>query len=132
MTFPAAALPHSLPTGAGAWTVSEWRRVSIVSQPAAGGIATAAGPQLDLSELWLVDRAVVSCDSSTPTRVRLYEGQVGPGALLSGSASGNFDEADYPTGVLIQSGSQLVAVWSNASDGARGTAVLQVRVMRER
>lgn len=123
-------LPASLPTGASSWAVADYRREVITSDPAAGGVARGAGSQLDLDELWLVDRAVVSCTSSTPTRVRLYEGQEAVGSLLSGSASGNFDEADYPTGVLLQSGMQLLAVWSNASDGARGTVVLQVRVLR--
>lgn len=131
VTFPTASLPYALPAGGTSWAVADRRRVSISSDPAAGGTARAAGQQLDLSELWLVDRAVVSCDSTTPTRVRFYASQVAPAALLSGSSSGNFDEAEYPPdGLLLQPGEELLAVWSNASDGARGTAVLQVRVLR--
>lgn len=110
--------------------MTDYKRVKLTSAAAADGYARATGPQLDLSELWLVDRAVVSCTSGTATELRLYESQESPAALLSGTPLGNFDEAEYPGGMLVESGRELVAVWSNATAGAVGTLNLQVRVMR--
>lgn len=123
-------LPTALPTGAGSWTVTDYRREVLTSAPAAGGVAVAYGPQLDNGEAWLIDRAVVSCTSSTATACRLYESTASPAFLLSGTASGAFDEADYPAGLLVPSGRQILAVWTGCSDGAVGTAGLQIRELR--
>jgi hypothetical protein len=123
-------LPAPLPSGAGSWVVTDYRPLTLTSAPAQDGTALAVAPQLELGELWLVDRAVVSCTSTTESVARVYENAAAPGFLLSGTASGNFDEADYPTGMLVQSGGQLLIVWTQASDGAVGTARLQVRVLR--
>lgn len=109
--------------------MQDYRYITATSPAAAGGTATATFPQLG-QEAWLIDRAIASCTSSTETALRLYEGNPSPGFLLSGTARGNFDEADYPAGVLISPGTQLLAVWTLASDGAVGTLRLQVRVLR--
>lgn len=124
--------PVALPAGASSWAVTDYRPLTLTSGPAgADGIAQAVGEQLDLDELWLIDRAVVSCTSSTETKFRLYDGAVASvGALRSGTRTGTFDEGDYPAGVLIQQGSQVLGVWSGCSVGAVGTLNLQVRVLR--
>jgi hypothetical protein len=123
-------LPESQPAGASSWAVTDYRPVILTSVPAAEGLAIAVGPQLELGELWLVDRIVASCTSTTASELRVYESNASPAFLLSGTASGNMDEADYPGGMLLQPGGELLAVWSNVSDGAVGTLRAQIRVLR--
>jgi hypothetical protein len=123
-------LPTSIST-ASQWEIVGWRRFSAKSPAAVGSSCTALLPQLSSGEMWLVDRAVVTCTSAAATSVRLYDSSPDPNRLLSGSNSGNFDEADYPAGLLVESGSQLIAVWSNATAGAVGTINVQARVLRQ-
>jgi len=122
-------LPYGLPTATG-WALSDYITRTVTSSPAgADGLAVATAEQLDPDELWLIDRAVVSCTSVADTALRLYDSQVSAGFLLSGSRTGNFDEADYPTGLQLQPLRQLVAVWTGATPGAVGTINLQARRM---
>jgi hypothetical protein len=90
---------------------------------------------LDVSELWLIDRAIIQCDSTVDTKLRLYASTAAAASLLSGSdseaASGNFDEAEYPQGLLLRPSQSLLAVWTGASSGAKGTIRLQARVFRK-
>lgn len=123
-------LPQPINQAAAGWQLVDFLRHTVRTEPAAGSQAAVDLGQLDPDELWLVDRAVVSCDSTTKTSLRLYETTPDPLRLLSGSDLGNFDEADYPTGLQVAPSTSLVAVWSNASDGARGVLRLQGRVMR--
>jgi hypothetical protein len=126
MTIP---LPRPIPSTS-QWQLQGYRRVSMTSPPAAGGIATARFGQLGTDEQWLIDRAVVSCSSTSGTTVRLYDGDPSVSRLLSGSNTGNYDEADYPQGLLLDAGGELVAVWSGAGDGAVGTISVQARILR--
>lgn len=123
-------LPEGL-AAASSWQLTDFLRLRLRSDPAAGGQATLTGRQLDLNELWLIDHAVCSSDSTTDTLLRLYETVIDPGMYLSGSDSGNFDEADYPGGLQIASSTSLVAVWSGASTGARGLLSVQGRIYRK-
>lgn len=128
-------LPSPLPTGASSWAVVDYRRETLTSGAATaevgGDTVTAYGSQLEQDEMWLVDRAVASCaPADDDTALRIYEGAVSPGRLLSGTRAGGFDEAEYPTGLLVQSGTQLLAVWSGVPAGGVGTLNLQVRVLR--
>lgn len=126
MTIP---LPQSIPTTT-QWQLMDRRYITRSSPPAAGGIASVVFPPLDSAEMWLIDRAVASCDSSTPTKLRLYDGAAEVVRLLSGSDRGAYDEADYPGGLLLEPTSQVLAEWSDASAGAVGTIRLQVQVYR--
>jgi len=122
-------LPVQLPT-AGGWTLADYGRTRMRTTPAAGGLATIDMGQLDGNEMWLVDHAVVYCDSSTSTALRWYESTVAPDALLDGSNSGNFDVGDWPVGLQVAPTQSLVAQWSGASDGAVGVVSIQYRVLR--
>jgi hypothetical protein len=113
--------------GASSWSVADWLEKEATSDPATGGLATITFPQLASDERWLIERAVCYCDSSTATTLRLYRSGLAPTALRSGSDTGNFDEADYPRGLVLFEGSQLIAQWSGASTGARGVLTLQVQ-----
>jgi hypothetical protein len=126
-------LPTSV-SAAGGWQLADWTDPVRTSGAAAGGTMQVEFPQLDVEELWLIDRAVIQCTSTTDTKLRLYASNAGAPGLLSGSDSdastGNFDEAEYPQGLLLRPGQLLLAVWTGASDGARGTIRLQARVYR--
>jgi hypothetical protein len=127
-------MTFTLPTPVGSasgWQLTDYRQLSYTTGPAAGGTTTAYADQLDVDVMWLVDRAVVFSTSTNPSAVRLYNGSAGAGRLLSGSNSGNYDEADYPNGLLVPAGGQLLAVWTLADDGAVGTLNLQVRELRQ-
>lgn len=87
-------------------------------------------PQLDPSEMWLIDHAVVACTSTAPTEVRWYESQLDARYLLDGSAEGNFDVADWPAGLQVSPSRSLLVAWEGADVGAVGYVTLQVRVLR--
>lgn len=123
--------PYPLQTTASQWTLTEWLPIARASAPAgADGVALVDFGQLPDDVQWLIDRAVVSCTSTTPTAVRFYDSSRTPTQLLSGSASGNFDEADYPPGLLVRPSTTLLAVWTGASVGAVAHCRLQVRQFR--
>jgi hypothetical protein len=113
------------------WAVTDWGTPNAVTPPAAAGRALVNFGTLDTGTQWLVDRAVIVCDSTTDTALRLYADEVSTRNLLSGSDRGNFDEAEYPSGLLIRGGSALLAVWTGCSAGAVATIRLQTRVMRQ-
>ena len=122
-----------LPTSTSAvsrWQLVDFLRISRVTEPAAGGEAWLDVGQLASDELWLIDRIVASCDSESRTTLRLYEAAVDPMRYLSGSSAGNFDEADYPAGLQVAPSESLLAVWTGAADGARGTLAIQGRIWR--
>ena len=124
-------LPQAVPSASG-WQLADYRRIQAASGPAAGGVAQLELGQLAGEEMWLVDHAVTACTSATPTQVRWYESTVADGALLDGTASGNFDVADWPAGLLVRPSSYVIIRWTGASDGAIGTVALQYRVLRRR
>jgi hypothetical protein len=128
----ALIVPTGLPAASG-WALSDFRTAVVTTGPAAGGVATGTFEQLESNELWLIDRIVVSCTSTTDTVVRIYDTVVTPGTLLTGSDRANFDEADYPSasGVQLHPSRYLVAVWSGCSAGAVGTINVQFREMRQ-
>lgn len=123
-------LPYSLGGSAASWQPSDFLDEQWRSQPAAGGRASIEVPQLASDELWSITRAVVTCDSATPTTVRLYADQEHPLNLRSGSNTGNFDEADYPGALQLPPSTALLAVWTGASDGATATLHVSGTVMR--
>jgi hypothetical protein len=122
-------LPVALPS-VSAWQLRDFLSPSARSAPAAGGLATVEFAQVDPSELWLIDHAIVSCTSSTRTTVRLYAGAINAATLIDGSSSGNFDVGDWPAGLQVQSTIAVIAQWSGASDGAIATISLQLRSLR--
>jgi hypothetical protein len=122
-------LPVPVPVAKG-WQLADLRPVQRRSEPAADGLATIELQQLGPDEIWLVDHMVVVCDSTAPTVLRLYAGTVSPLALLDGSDSGNFDVAEWPTGLLVSQSTSLIAQWSGVDDGATAVLTLQARIMR--
>lgn len=123
-------LPRQVVGSAGGWRLADYVSITGSSDPAADGVALVELPQLDPNELWLIDHAVVACDSLSATSVRWYADGVDPLRLLDGSAVGNFDVADWPTGLQLRPSSSLLVLWTGASDGAIGTVTVQARSLR--
>ena len=112
------------------WRLVDYRPAVILTATAdATGVATATGPQVDPGYMWAIQRAVCSSTSTAQSRLRIYEGSPAVGNLLTGSGSGNYDEADYPLGLLVSQSRELVAVWSGADPGSACTLRLQVAVL---
>lgn len=101
-----------------------------ISKAAAGGTATATFPAVPAGRLWLVERIVVSCTSSSATSAALYVDQVDALHLVEGTSAGNFDIADENSPLVIESLSVLTVVWTGASNGAVGTCRVQVRELQ--
>lgn len=117
-------LPQGLPAASG-WQLVDWLDRDWTSTPAASGVLTIETPQLPDTELWLIDRLVVSCTSTSDTAARIYNSSTA--RLRSGSRAGNFDEADYPGGLLLRPSSWLLAQWTGCSLGAVATLAVQAR-----
>ncbi|MDO8107155.1 hypothetical protein Q6348_08090 [Isoptericola sp. b441] len=122
-------LPAALPAASG-WSLVDNLTDAKVTGPAIAGTATADFGQLPDNELWLIDHAVVFCDSAAATTVRWYAGDTIPSRLLDGSDSGNFDVGDWPAGLLIRPSQNLLVQWSGADDLAVGTVTIQYRLLR--
>jgi hypothetical protein len=124
-------LPQSVGGTATGWALADYMPEVVLRSPkvAVGETtATAYGEQLPNDVLWLIDHAVTSCTSATATSLRMYSGA--GGLLIDGTDEGNFQVADWPNGLQVAPGRQLVAVWSSADVGSVGTLALQVRVLR--
>lgn len=123
------ALPQPLPTSGG-WHLSDWLDQSYSSAPAAGGVATITLPQLGYNERWELTHMVVGCTSSATTSLRLYRDSISNPSLRDGTDAGNFCVADWAPGLKVPASSALIAVWSDATDGAIATLTVQGNVYR--
>jgi hypothetical protein len=104
----------------------------LTTPAAAGGLATVELAQVPHDERWLLDRAVVQCDSTTPTVAFLYLNDIEDRGVLDGTRVGNFDVADNTQPILLDGGGVLKVQWQGASNGAKGTARLQLRILKQR
>lgn len=123
-------VPLPVAGSASGWAVVDFLNLTVRTAPAAGGAAALQLDQLDMNELWLIDHAVLSCTSTTPTTARWYLDTPDPLRLLDGSDSGNFDVGEWSNGLQIPPSSSLVMQWTGASDGAIGSATVQARRLR--
>lgn len=114
--------------GYGAFVDSD-RYSRTVTTPAADatGIIQATFAPVGAGRLWLVERIVVSCTSSSVTAAAFYVDQVAPDALVEGTSAGNFDIADENSPLVVDALSSLIVRWIGASAGATGTCRVQVR-----
>lgn len=129
MTAP-LLLPTPLPTAAG-WQLTDYKPdLTLRGTAAPDGTITAVAEQIESGVMWAIQRAVCSCTSARMTQLRLYDSAVDVDRILSGSNAGNLDEAEYPAGLLLASGRQLVAQWTGADSGSKAALRLQVAVLR--
>ncbi len=122
------AVPSALPSGGAAgWQLVDYRELQRSAAATSSGVVTIELDQLPNDEMWLVDRLVAYCTSSTASTMRLYLNSVSAVNFRDGTASGNFDVSEYPRGLLVRPASGLVAQWTGCSAGAVGTITLQVQ-----
>lgn len=113
------------------WAVWDYTIKTVHSPPAAGGFALLSLPAVPDNELWFVDRARISSNSTTPTFLYLYDSIVDDDHVIDGSYSGEFDVADNASPILLLPTTTLIARWVGASAGAIGRARVQMTIMRK-
>lgn len=91
---------------------------------AAGQADVILGP-VPVGFVWRISRAVVSSTSALVPIARLYKDRVNVANLVSGTDAGNFDEAEYPTGLQLQGGQRLIIRFTNATNGAECSASIE-------
>jgi hypothetical protein len=128
MTIP---LPTPIPSNSGWQLVDKIDRSFKSTTPAGStGLVTVTLDQLDTATRWVLTHMVASCTSTSATAMRLYFGSVAVNGFRDGTDRGNFDVADWPAGLFVPAGTQLIAQWSGASTGATAALALQADVYR--
>lgn len=120
-------------SAAGGWSLWDFRQETLSSPQ-----ATASGQQLYVTlgpvpqdELWLINRLVVSCDSSLDTTAGVYLDVIDPARAIDGTDTGNFDVADYASPLQLPGATAMVCAWEGAAAGAQGILRAQYQVMRK-
>lgn len=113
-----------------AWVDADRFTRSASTKAAAGNTCTATLGPVPEGDLWLIERLVVTCTSSSTTTAILYLDSVSNANIVEGTQSGNLDFADENQPLQVDGARSLVAVWTNASNGAVGTLFAQIRVLR--
>jgi hypothetical protein len=116
--------------GIGAYVDADRFSRTAVSKAAAGGTCQAVLPAVPDGDLWLIERIVVTCTSSTATTAVVYVDQASASSIVEGTQSGNLDFADENQPIEVDGSRALLVVWSGASNGAIGTVRAQIRVLR--
>lgn len=129
-SYAGVVLPQSVGGSASGWQLVDYLEVARQTPPAVGGLAELLLPQLADDVRWLIDHAVVSCDSTLQTQLRWYDSTPEPLSQLDGSFTGNYDVSEWPNGLRIAPGRALLMQWTGCSPKARGTVNLQARVLR--
>lgn len=122
-------VPRGLPADVGLSTISKFDLVQEAG-PAAGGRMQAVFDPVPSSQLWLVERIVVSSTSTAKTEARFYAGREEPVSLLDGTRSGNLDIADNSSPMQVTSSIALLVVWTGADDGSVGSVRIQGSVLQ--
>lgn len=126
MTIP---VPYALPATS-SWGLVDWLDQTYTGLADAGGVALITLPTLPDNERWQLTHMVAGCASTATTSMRLYLDQVSNGALRDGSASGNFDVADWPMGLMIPPSRSLLARWTGCIPGDQAFLTVQANILR--
>lgn len=126
MTVPT---PYALPVTS-SWTLSDWVDNTYNAVADASGVALITLDPLPSDIRWQLTHMVAGCATTSTTSLRLYLDQVGNVALRDGTASGNFDVADWPAGLMVPPGRSLLARWTGCNPGDQAFLTLQANVLR--
>jgi hypothetical protein len=126
MTVP---VPYALPVTS-SWTLADWVDSTYNAIADATGVATITLDPLPSDTRWQLTHMVAGCSSASLTAMRLYLDQVANVALRDGTASGNFDVADWPAGLMVPPGRSLIARWTGCNPGDQAFLTLQANILR--
>ena len=112
------------------WAVWDYAIKTVYSPAASGGAAQLSLPTVPDNELWFVDRARISTNSTSATFLYLYDSIVDDDHAIDGSYSGEFDVADNASPILLLPTTTLIARWVGASAGSIGRMRAQLTIMR--
>jgi hypothetical protein len=124
-------LPSSI-SQASQWTFEDWLTIKGTATTDSFGFGVYTADPVPDGELWLIDRVVVSNNGLLLATVRLWDSVRGSGTDIVDGPNGpcRFAVAEYPTGLLFRSGSQILATWSGADAGQTCFFRAQARVFR--
>jgi hypothetical protein len=126
MTVP---VPYSLPVSS-SWQLVDWADKTYTGTADAGGVALVTLDPLPDFERWQLTHMVAGAQTTAAPQMRLYLDQVANASLRDGTSSGAFDVADWPAGLMVPPGRQLLARWTGCNPGDPVFLTLQANIFR--
>lgn len=109
----------------------EWANYPPKEQQAdASGRAEIVYGPVPAARLWVVERLTIYCDSVTIPMFRWYVGDPHLYNIMEATDNGDFDAAEYPTGVPVGGGLYVRGVFTGAQAGSRAWLRLQYKVLQ--
>ena len=94
----------------------------------AGGSVTAQFPPVPYDYFWSIEQISVSCNSTTTTTAKVYLDTPATDInVIAATLSGNSDQDDVNSPIILLPTKYLYVVWTNVSLGAVGSVRLQHR-----
>lgn len=122
-------VPYPLPV-ASSWSVVDWLDQTYQAVADSTGVALITIPQLPDTDRWQLTHMVAGCATTASTQMRLYLNDVANGYLRDGTASGNFDVADWPMGLMVPPSTSLLARWTGCNAGDPVFLNVQANILR--
>jgi hypothetical protein len=117
---------------ASTWSVADFGRKWVNTPAAAGGTAKVTVATVPQDELWLIDFVRVSAAPVPSTQdVRAYLCHDTEDFDVMGTATGEYDVADQNSPIQCPGGTDVLLVWKDMPDGAKGRGYVQWTVMRQ-
>lgn len=92
----------------------------------AGGSVEAQFPPVPYDYFWSIEQVAVSCTSTSSTVAKVYvDIPVADVNVIASTLSGNLDQDDINSPIILLPTKYLYVVWTNCSIGAVGTVRLQ-------
>jgi hypothetical protein len=126
LTVPA---PYSLPVTR-SWQIADWADRTYTAAADSTGVALVTLEQLPDNERWQLTHMVAGAQTAAAPSLRLYLDSVSNGNLRDGTDVGAFGVADWPMGLMIPPGRQLLARWTGCNPGDQVFLTLQANIIR--
>ena len=93
-----------------------------------GGSVTAQFPAVPYDYFWSIEQIAVSNTSTSTTTAKVYiDTPLTDLNVIASTLSGNLDQDDVNSPIILLPTKQLSVIWTNCSIGAVGTVRLQLR-----
>jgi hypothetical protein len=127
MTVP---VPYALPVTS-SWQLVDWIDKTFTGTADSTGVALISLDRLPDNERWQLTHMVAgAATAAIAPPMRLYLDNVSNGQLRDGTASGKFDVADWPMGLMVPPSTSLLARWTGLASGDQVFLTLQANVLR--